>query len=938
MVVIEGVRTAAAMAILEEPRSQGIATRLIRTVLQLVVFRWQARLVGVALLAFGAIGSAQSGSGCHPLPPSLQVQVEAGWQSYRSGMIREADSAFATVISRCPDDNGAIVGAGYVALRSGNLARAKLLFSRALAASPRDYDALAGLGMTAYRAGDLRDSRRSFAAALVVIPGDSLSRWYLARLPETIDSSGLRPHVRPASLIVAARTGRRVLEIPDGSGGWRPFWVKAVNVGAALPGKHPSEFPANDSTYERWIDLMADMGANTLRVYTIHPPHFYAALRTFNLAHPDSPMRLIHGVWTELPPGRLEERYDDTAFSSAFRGEMRHVVDMLHGNAIIQPRPGKASGAYLADVSQWTVAYIIGREWEPYSVTAFARRHPARTTYRGRYLSVSRGNAVDVWLAEAMEWMIAYEMDRYNAQRPVAYTNWPTLDPLAHPNESTRAEEERIRLRRKEGLVARSKEYDNDAVALDAMNMQASAEFSAGLFASFHAYPYYPDFMNLNQRYASARSPEGPSRYYGYLRELVEHHGQMPVIISEYGVPSSRGIAHFQMDGWHHGGHSETEQASINARLTREIHAAGAAGAGLFAIIDEWFKKNWIVADFERPAERNRLWLNALDAEQNYGIIAMRAGTRDSAITIDGKGDDWSHHATWYGADVLGTAMPAPLQMRSLRIASDAAYVYLRLDVGTIDWKLARYLIGIDTYRRDLGDSRLPYTLTPSPIGMEFVIDLNGPQGSHLLIDVAYNLNRAIRIPGSRPPAVQRVYNSPFRTLPNSDGRYDTLVVTPNRRRFGRDGTVYPSISYDRNLLRFATQTETTLADWFADSATGIIEVRIPWGMLHVLDPSSRNVLYGDARTGEIDGVETDGFRFVVQSYNPANPAAAGGLMPRGTGAAKTFANVKTWAWPKWQEPLWHAEVKPLFAAMKKTFDAIPDSVASRGPNGRMTP
>lgn len=921
----------------ETHRTARLAERLVSSALRWV-FDGYGIAVAVALVLFGTRSNAQPQSGCDPLPPTLQKEVEAGWQWYRTGQVREADSSFALVLARCPKTNGAIVGAGYVALRSGKLPEAKLLFARVLAANPRDYDALAGLGMSAYRSGDLRESRRSFNASLAVIPGDSLSRWYLARLPETAEISELRPHVRPTSLRVGARAGRRVLEIPNGEGGWRPFWVKAVNVGAALPGKHPAEFPPNDSTYERWIESMAEMGANTLRVYTIHPPRFYAALRDFNVAHPDAPMRLIHGVWTELPPGRLEERYDDSAFSKAFRNEMHRVVDVLHGNAVIEPRPGHASGAYLADVSQWTVAYIIGREWEPYSVSAFVKRHPTRTVYRGRYLSVSRGNAVDVWLGQAMDSMITYEMDRYNAQRPMAYTNWPTLDPLTHSSESTSAEEERIRLRRKEGLVARSREYDNDAVTLDAMKMQASAEFPAGLFASYHAYPYYPDFMNLNPRYASARSHEGPSRYFGYLRELVEHHGEMPVIISEYGVPSSRGIAHFQSDGWHHGGHSETEQASINARLTREIHAAGAAGAGLFAIIDEWFKKNWIVADFERPAERNRLWLSALDAEQNYGVIAMRAGARDSAIVIDGKGEDWSHVANWYGADALGDALAPPLRLRSLRIKSDPAYVYLRLDVGAIDWKQAHYLIGIDTYRRDLGDTRLPYTRTLSPVGMEFVMDLNGPDGSHLLIDSPYNLNRVVRIPRSRPAAVQRVYNSPFRTLPNSDGRYDTLIVTPNRRRFGRDGTVYPSISYDRNLLRFARQTETTLADWFADSSTGTIEMRIPWGMLHVLDPSSRNVLYGDARTGEIDGVETDGFRFVVQSYDPARPSAIGGLMPRGTGGTATFAEVPLWTWAKWEEPLWHSEVKPLFAAMKKTFDAIADSVASRVPDQRGDP
>ena len=41
--------------------------------------------------------------------------------------------------------------------------------------------------------------------------------------------------------------------------------------------------------------------------------------------------------------------------------------------------------------------------------------------------------------------------------------------------------------------------------------------------------------------------------------------------------------------------------AAIDARLTREIREAGAAGWILFAWLDEWFKKNWIVIEYEIP-------------------------------------------------------------------------------------------------------------------------------------------------------------------------------------------------------------------------------------------------------------------------------------------------------------------------------------------------
>src|ERR1700693_6236706 len=82
---------------------------------------------------------------------------------------------------------------------------------------------------------------------------------------------------------------------------------------------------------------------------------------------------------------------------------------------------------------------------------------------------------------------------------------------------------------------------------------------------------------------------------------------------------------------------------------------------------------------------------------------------------------------------------PAALRLRSLRVAQDEAYVYLRLDVGRIDWAHAHYQIGIDTYRRDLGDTQLPNTGSRVPVGLEFVLDLGGPQASEVLVDHPYN-------------------------------------------------------------------------------------------------------------------------------------------------------------------------------------------------------
>ncbi|HEV2017853.1 MAG TPA: tetratricopeptide repeat protein, partial [Gemmatimonadaceae bacterium] len=393
-----------------------------------------------AAMCSASVVSAQSRPQCAARAAAGQA-TDRGWSAYRKGDVAAADAEFKRALSLCPNDPGALTGAGYAAMRRGRLTDARTLFRLALAGDSTSYDAVAGMGMAAYRAGDLAAARRSFERALQIVPRDSTARSYLARIPEQVAYVAPQNRVRPTTTTVVARTGKRIFEIPDAGGRWSPIWIKAVNLGAALPGKYPSEFPPNDSTYEKWIALLADMGANAVRVYTIHPPHFYAALRSWNLAHASRPLWLIHGVWTELPPGKKQEKYDDQRWLGQFRGEMRHVVSLLHGDAVISPVPGHASGAYRADVSQWALGYIIGREWEPYSVVAYNASRPTRTSFAGKYLALQGGNALEAWLAEQCNYLVGFEMEQYNAQRPVAYTNWPTLDPLIHPTETSMSQE-----------------------------------------------------------------------------------------------------------------------------------------------------------------------------------------------------------------------------------------------------------------------------------------------------------------------------------------------------------------------------------------------------------------------------------------------------------------------------------------------------------------
>ena len=320
----------------------------------------------VALAFATVVSGAEAQAGC---PDSATARLARSWTSYRADSLDAAEAGF-RALARC-HSLGGLTGLGFVALRRGQLAAADSLFSAVLARDSAQVDAWEGLARSAWRRGDPIATAHATRAALRLAPNRPDLQALLVQAAPDGERPPLPPRRRPETLALPARTAGERFEIRDAAGQWRPFYIQGVNLGVALPGHFPSEFPTDSSRYAGWLDTLSAMHANALRVYTILPPAFYRALRGWNMAHPDRPLWLIHGVWTELPP---KHDFDDPEWKGAFRSEMRNVVDLVHGSTDLPPRPGHASGRYDADVSPWTLAYIIGREWEPYAVAAYRLR------------------------------------------------------------------------------------------------------------------------------------------------------------------------------------------------------------------------------------------------------------------------------------------------------------------------------------------------------------------------------------------------------------------------------------------------------------------------------------------------------------------------------------------------------------------------------------
>ncbi len=97
-------------------------------------------------------------------------------------------------------------------------------------------------------------------------------------------------------------------------------------------------------------------------------------------------------------------------------------------------------------------------------------------------------------MAEQCDYLLGYEMDGYNSIRPIAYTNWPTLDPLFHITESTGAEESALREKVGRPTPRPAIEYENDAISLDATLVHPTSSESRRLVRELPRLSLLPRF------------------------------------------------------------------------------------------------------------------------------------------------------------------------------------------------------------------------------------------------------------------------------------------------------------------------------------------------------------------------------------------------------------------------------------------------------------
>ncbi|SDS39534.1 hypothetical protein SAMN04488570_1783 [Nocardioides scoriae] len=592
---------------------------------------------------------------------------------------------------------------------------------------------------------------------------------------------------RAQGLRVLAESGPRGFALHTRSGA--KTFLPGINLGSSTPGHQPGEVQHIDAaTYRGWFAQMHALHIRVVRSYTLHPPAFYDELARFNRAHPSSPLYLVQGVYLPLEdynqPGRtLYTRAIDTAFTR----ELRQVSDAVHGDLVRPAVPGAAGGTYRTDVSPWVASWIVGVEWDPVGV-AQTDRAMKRAAYRpGRYFAAPRGaTATERWIARHMDQLATAEAKR-GVSVPIAAANWPTADPLRHPTEPLASE---------------------DAVSVDAMHLLPTRAWPGGTFASFHAYPYYPDFQRSEKGLDATRWEGEPDRYAGYLRSLQRHFAsRMPLVVSEFGVPSSIGSAHDGTRGRDQGSHSEQEAMAMDASMLRMMRSLKLAGGFVFSWEDEWFKRTWNTMEHTDP-ERRQLWHDPLTNEQWFGVVATD---------------------TEQVPDAAAELVPTDGEVEYVHVWGDHSFVHLEVT----------------------GRER-----TPTRLALDADV-VPGPERADYRLRLDREADTAqVQVRKALDPIRLDTPGVPYR--PDADAEWHDYALITNRSLQGRPA------EFDQvgRLVRGSWDPEDpdydSMATWTVDDAHRTVKVRLPWSMLGLADPSARLAL-GEGSPAErvtIDGID----------------------------------------------------------------------------------
>lgn len=396
--------------------------------------------------------------------------------------------------------------------------------------------------------------------------------------------------------------------------------IKGVDLSASVAGHYLGEFAADQETYQRWLENVWEMGANTVRVYTIMDDDFYNAFYAFNSGK-DTPLYLIQGIRVSEAANYGFEDASADAFLGQLKADAKRAVDVIHGKCVIELNDAEGSGVYLKDISRWVIGYQVGDEWSAETVAYTDHNQVLRNGYQGEYfVTTEEATNFESILAQVMDQLVKYETDKYKCQRLVSFVCNPTIDFLEYEQQYAQ-------------MLAKF-------CHLDPEHIQPAEKLESGYFATYRVFRFcdrFMDYLSETQKLELAdimAAVDPASRYDGYL-ELLKRYHTMPVVAG-FQYSTARGKTKSDESAL-----TERQQGENIVQMYEDLVSAGWSGGFISTWQDTWEQKTWNTA-FASVLPENSLWHDLQTAGQNCGIMAFVPGEDEAVCVVDGDDSEWS--------------------------------------------------------------------------------------------------------------------------------------------------------------------------------------------------------------------------------------------------------------------------------------------------------
>lgn len=599
---------------------------------------------------------------------------------------------------------------------------------------------------------------------------------------------------------------------------FEPYEIRGVNLGSGIPGEWSTSFAIDEETYLRWFSYIQDMGANTIRVYTIQNDTFYNAFYKYNVNN-ENPLYILHGVWVNDYILNSHRDAYDKDFYDTFLENSKVMVDVIHGKRKINL--GKVAsaghGTYNKDISKWVIGYILGVEWDDSTVSYTDDLYEGiegYSSYQGKYMYTSSdATPFETMLTMVGDKVIEYETKRYGEQRLVAFSNWPTTDPFEYPE-----------------II---KNFFMKCAQVDVEHIKNTEAFKPGQFASYHVYPYYPYYLSFADDWSifgiepknAFRDEQGRiNAYKAYLTMLNNHH-EMPIVISEFGVSTGRGMAQVDKDtGRNQGNTSEQAQGQALIECWNDIKSTGCNGGCVFTWQDEWFKRTWNTMHAVNLT-RTAYWSDYQTNEQYFGLLSFDPGKEKSISYVDGNVSEWTKEDIIQDGEI------------ELSVKYDERFMYFLVKKEGLDFENETLYIPLDI-TPESGSNYCENFGVKFDRDADFVIVIDGKDNSRIMAQERYDVLRSTYSKDIYGFDTYLKENIPDKNSP----RFTTIeLILRTAIAFSAETKETVAESYETGKLLYGNANPesaefNSLADFIANG--DYIEIKLPWQLMNFADPS----------------------------------------------------------------------------------------------------